>query len=145
MKKYLVSIILCLITGLIMSRIMFNQYNDALASKTIEKAYFFEVGKFKKMEDFKDSSKYDSYIYVRKGDLYYVYIGITNSNYEKVQNYFDNLGYKTSVKELNVSSNFLSRLKEYDIRLKDTENNLDIKRILSDILKTYEEMSHSED
>lgn len=128
-----------------MSRIMFNQYNDSLASKTIEKAYFFEIGKFKKMEDFKDSNKYDSYIYVKKNDLYYVYIGITSSNYEKVQNYFDSLGYKTSVKEINVSSKFLSRLKEYDIRLKDTENSLDIKRIISDILKTYEEMSHIED
>lgn len=128
-----------------MSRIMFNQYNTTFVSKNIEKAYFFEVGKFKNMNDFKDSNNYDSYIYVHKNNLYYVYIGITSSNYEKVQNYFDSLGYKTSVKEINVSSIFLSKLKEYDIRLKDTENSLDIKRILSDILKTYEELSHDED
>ena len=144
MKKYFLSIFMCIIVGVLLSRILFNQYNTNLAFKNEEKAYFFLIGKYKNMEDFKDSNKYDSYIYIKTKDGYYIYTAITKDNYEKVQNYMDRLGYKTTVEEKNVNSKFLSRLKEYDDRLKETDNTLDIKRIISDILKSYEELIKSE-
>lgn len=142
MKKYFLPIILCVITGIIMARLMFNQYDTKLASANVlNKAYFFQVGVFSKIENMnKEASKYDSYIYIKKDNKYYVYIGITKDNYEKLQNYFDSLGYKTYVKEMEIDSSFESRLKEYDDKLKDS-NNEDTKKIIDDILKTYGELN----
>ena len=90
-------------------------------------------------------SEYNSYIYIKKNNKYYTYIAITLDNYEKVQSYLDNMGYKTKVLELDITDKFKSRLKEYDTKLKNTDNTLDIKNILSDILKCYEEVSHDKD
>ena len=129
-----------------MSKIIYGQYNTKIVSNNVSKAYFFEVfvsSDLKKMTEL--MSNYNSYIYIKKNDKYYAYIGITFDNYEKVQSYFDNMGYKTKVVELNISDEFKSRLKEYDMKLKNTDNTFDIKNILSDILKCYEEVNHDKD
>ncbi len=129
-----------------MSKIIYGQYNTKIVSNNVSKAYFFEVfvsSDLKKMTEL--MSNYNSYIYIKKNDKYYAYIGITLDNYEKVQSYFDNMGYKTKVVELNISDEFKSRLKEYDMKLKNTDNTFDIKNILSDILKCYEEVNHDKD
>ena len=135
--------ILAILTGMIISKIIFNQYNSKMVLNENNKAYFFEAGVFENTSKLNEyMSDYNSYIYIKKDNKYYAYIGITLDNYEKIQNYFDNLGYKTSVKEIGISDKFKSKLKEYDIKLKNTDNKLDIKNILSDILKMYEEVSH---
>lgn len=146
MNKYFKTFILAIITGIIMSKIIFNQYNTKIVSNNLSKAYFFEVGVFDDIKSLTNSmSEYNSYIYIKQNNKYYSYIGITLDNYEKVQSYFDNLGYMTKVRELNIKDTFKSRLKEYDIKLKNTDNTLDIKNILSDILKCFEEVSHDKD
>lgn len=129
-----------------MAKIMFNQYDTKYASTNVfDKAYFFQVGVFTKIENMnKEASKYDSYIYIKKDDKYYVYIGITKDNYEKLQNYFDNLGIETYVKEMEINSKFSSMLKEYDSKLKDATEE-DTKKIINDILKVYGEISNDKD
>ena len=123
MKKYAITLILSILTGMFMSKIIFDQYSSKMVSKEQYKAYFFEVGIFDNIKNLNDTmKKYNSYIYVKKDNKYYAYIGITIDNYEKIQSYFDKMGYVTKVREINVSDKFKSRLKEYDLtyqRLKD--------------------------
>lgn len=146
MKKYAITLILSILTGMFMSKIIFDQYSSKMVSKEQYKAYFFEVGIFDNIEKLNDTmKKYNSYIYVKKDNKYYAYIGITIDNYEKIQSYFDKIGYVTKVREINVSDKFKSRLKEYDLKLKNTDNTLDIKNIMSDILKCFEEVSNDKD
>ena len=92
MNKYFKTFILAIITGIIMSKIIFNQYNTKIVSNNLSKAYFFEVGVFDDIKSLTNSmSEYNSYIYIKQNNKYYSYIGITLDNYEKVQSYFDNL------------------------------------------------------
>lgn len=142
MKKYLFSIILCIITGVIMAKIMFNQYDTKAVSSTYPNtAYFFQVGVFSNVDNMnKEVNKYDSYIYINQDNKYYVYIGITN-NKDKLKKYFDNLGYTTYVKQLEIDPEFSQYLSEYDEKLQNTDNNIDIKNINNDILKKYEELN----
>ena len=127
-----------------MAKIMFNQYDntESVSATPVEKAYFFQVGVYSNIENMKkESSKYDSYIYVLKDSKYYVYIGITKENKDKLKQYFDSLEYDTYVKEIEISNEFTSFLNEFDSKLKDADDN-QIKDINNQILKTYEEVNH---
>ena len=143
MKKYLVSIFLCTITGVVMSKIMFNQYDTKKVSTTsLDKAYFFQVGVFTSLENMKkEASRYDSYIYVLEDNKYYVYIGITLENETKLKQYFDSSEYTTYVKEKEISEEFASVLKEYDQKLKSADT-FEIEEINNNILKKYEELNN---
>ena len=144
MKKYIIPIILCIITGFIMANIMFNQYDktELVSTNIEEKAYFFQVGVFSNFDNMKkETSRYDSYIYVFENDKYYVYVGITKENKDKLKQYFDTLEYDTYIKEININSNFASRLNELDKKLSEAASE-SIKDVNNEILKTYEEVNN---
>lgn len=147
MKKYLIPLILCIITGVIMAKIMFNQYDNTktVSATPDELAYFFQVGVFSNIDNMKkETSRYDSYIYILEDGKYYVYIGITQKNKDKLKQYFDTLEYETYIKEIDINSDFASRLKEYDAKLAESEDS-EIKNINNEILKTYEEVNNAKD
>ena len=125
-----------------MAKIMFNQYNTKAVSININKAYFFQAGIYTDLNKLKEESDtYDSYIYVKEKDKYYVYIGITLNNKDKLKEYFDGLNYVTSIKEIEVSDDFALQLEQYDEKLTNLSNKTDIKNITNDILKKYEELN----
>ena len=150
MKKYIAPIILCVLIGLSMGKIMFEQYNKSIPVSTppIETIYFLQAGVYEIEENMKKAcSKYDSYISVYKDNKYYVYLAMTKNteNLEKLKGYFKNLGYDIYVKEITINnSGFIENLNQYDLLLKQANTNDQINAINKSILATYEEMMNND-
>jgi len=151
LKKYIIPVVSCVLVGLFMGKIMFEQYKveDKKVSANISyKVYFFQVGVYSNLENMNNAaSKYDSYIYIKENDKYYVYIGMTKSeeNKEKLKNYFNNLSYNVYVKELEINNEgFIQNLDQYDLLLKEADTNEEIKSVNESILATYEELMNND-
>ena len=149
MKKYFLTLVMCVLTGLILGKIMFNQYEidntKKVSSNSIEKVYFFQVGVYAKFENLKHAKEnYTNSIYIKQDDKYYLFVGMTKDieNKEKLKKYFDELTYDTYVKEIEVSNQgFLENLAQYDMMLKSANTIDEIKNINDTILAKYEELT----
>ncbi len=149
MKKYLISIISCVLVGLLMGKIIFEQYksNDTLTVSTTsisEEVYFFQTGVYSSLDNMKKAmSNINSYAYILEDNKYYVFLAITKNeeNKEKLKNYFNSLSYNIYIKKITIDNEaFLNTLNEYDKLLKDASSNSDIKKINDAVLEKYEEL-----
>ena len=149
MKKYLISIISCVLVGLLMGKIIFEQYksNDTLVVSTTsisEEVYFFQTGVYSSLDNMKKAmSNINSYAYILEDNKYYVFLAITKNeeNKEKLKNYFNSLSYNIYIKKITIDNEaFLNTLNEYDKLLKDASSNSDIKKINDAVLEKYEEL-----
>ena len=149
MKKNLILIIVCLGLGIYMGYIMFDSYKKeetkpvSISSK-INKLYFIQIGVYSNLGDMKQKlSNIENYTYTKENDLYHVYVGITKNeeNKEKIKEYFNKLGYDTYVKEFEIENeNFNEVLTQYDILLKETNDEKTIATVCNQILNKYEEL-----
>lgn len=148
MKKYFISIILALITGLIIGRFVLNQYEfEGRIVSTMSKstnAYFIQQGVYSSKESMEENTKdFPYYIYNIEDEKYYVYIGITflEENMNKIKGYYEDLGYITYVKELPIDNeDFTIVLNQYDALLKESNDKEVIGTVCSQILNKYEEL-----
>lgn len=151
MKKYIAPVLLCVLIGLTMGKIMFEQYDktEPVSATPTVPVYFFQSGVYEKEENMKKaSSKYDSYISIKENNKYYVFIAMTKSieNKEKLKGYFKNLGYDIYVKEISINHmGFIENLEQYDILLKEAVTNDEINAVNKSVLATYEEMMNSDE
>lgn len=149
MKKNLILIIVCLGLGTYMGYIMFDSYKKeetkpvSIGSK-INKLYFIQIGVYSNLDDMKQKlSNIENYTYTKENNLYHVYVGITKNeeNKEKIKEYFNKLGYDTYVKEFEIENeNFNEVLTQYDILLKETNDEKTIATVCNQILNKYEEL-----
>lgn len=149
MKKNLILIIVCLGLGIYMGYIMFDSYKKeetkpvSISSK-INKLYFIQIGVYSNLDDMKQKlSNIENYTYTKENDLYHVYVGITKNeeNKKKIKEYFNKLGYDTYVKEFEIENeNFNEVLTQYDILLKETNDEKTIATVCNQILNKYEEL-----
>ena len=89
------------------------------------------------------SLKYDSYIYIEQDSKFYVFVGLTKNeeNKDKLKSYFESLGYDIYIKEMELNqASFLETLDQYDLLLKETKTNQEIKEVNKSILAKYEEL-----
>ena len=148
MKKYGITIVLAVITGILLSKLFFNQYSDKQSLKTVfnkgETLYFARQGIYSSLDSVKEHTMNLSYyIYNIVDDKYYVYYGITKDleNYEKIAGNLKSLGYDNYREEISVSSDaFIETLEQYDLLLKETNDNTIIKAICAQVLASYEEL-----
>ena len=127
---------------------LLNQYDSKATLKTVfsenNNVYFIELGTYDTLEEMeKQVINFTSYIYDNTSDKYTVYIALTQNkeNLEKLEGYFQNLGYIIYVREFNIDNEvFLEKLKVYDDLLLGTTENSAIKTIIDQTLKTYEEL-----
>lgn len=148
MKKFIVPILLALITGLILGRFVLNQYEFEgkivpVGSKN-KTAYFIQQGVYSSKESMeKNVSEFPYYIYSIIDNKYYVYIGITflEENLEKIKGYYEKMGYITYVKELSIDNkNFITVLEQYDSLLKESDKEEIVGTVCSQVLSKYEEL-----
>lgn len=148
MKKYVFSISLALIVGMMFGNFFLKQYDlyggIKFTSNDGESLYFIRYNIYDSIEEMeKGTLSLVNYIYTIIDDKYYVYIGITRSsdNLIKLNNYFSSLGYKTITEEFVVTSQeFLSELENYENILSNTDDSVVISSISSLILEKYEEL-----
>lgn len=147
MKKNIIWVICCIVVGLIMGKIIFNQYDTKtlpVSTETTAKVYLFQSGVYSSLENMKNASlNYDSYIYTVQDSKYYVFIGLTKNeqNKEKLKAYFESLNYNIYIKEITMNeASFLETLDQYDLLLSEAKTNNEIKEVNKSILAKYEEL-----
>lgn len=148
MKKYIMPILVALVTGLILGRFVLNQYE--FEGKIVpvgsngKNAYFIQQGVYSSKESMEENvTDFPYYIYSIIDDKYYVYIGITflEENLDKIKGYYEKMGYITYVKELSVDNqNFITVLEQYDSLLQGSSEEEIIGTVCSQVLSNYEEL-----
>lgn len=144
MKKYLLTIIISLLIGFLLSNFMLKQYDDAVAImptfKQEETLYLVQQGVYSSLTSMQENTKnIPYYVYTLDNNLYYVYIGMSldMDNIEKIRKYYDNM--ETIVKSKTITDeNFINTLKMNDEVLKQTEDREVIKETINNVLKKYE-------
>lgn len=144
MKKYLLTIIISLLIGFLLSNFMLKQYDDAVAImptfKQEETLYLVQQGVYSSLTSMQENTKnIPYYVYTLDNNLYYVYIGMSldMDNIEKIRKYYDNM--ETIVKSKTITDeSFINTLKMNDEVLKQTEDKEVIKETINNVLKKYE-------
>lgn len=147
MKKYILTIIISLLVGFLLSNFLLKQYDDykgITVYKEGEMLYFIEYGIFNDyIEMEKNTINLENYIYQINNNKYYVYIGITKNDevLNKITNYYKNLGYNINTKEFYVTNDkFVSEVENLDKVLLLTDDNVVIGEVISQGLNLYEEV-----
>lgn len=143
MKKYIITIIISLLIGFLLSNQLLNNYNQNILNVFNESktAYLIQQGVYSTLESMKkNTSNLPNYIYSNIDNMYYVYIGITldSENVVKLQNYYKNKNIDTIIKTTTINEkNIISSLEQYDIFLKNTTDESTIKEIIKQVLEKY--------
>ena len=148
MKKYILSISLALIIGMIFGNFFLKQYEAyegiKITSNEGESLYFIRYNIYDSIEEMeKGTISLVNYVYTVIDDKYYVYIGITKraDNLIKLNNYFSSLGYKTITEEFLITdTEFLLELENFDNILLNTDDSVVISSVSSLVLERYEEL-----
>lgn len=147
--KTALSVVFAVIVGFLMGKFMLNQYNSEyelapVFNQNSDKYYFLRQGEYESFEDMEQNMMgFDYYIYDEKDNKFITYVGITKDydNMIKIQGYFTNAGYTIYVDEINFKNEAFSVLiDQYDQMLRETEDNLTIKGICTQVLAKYEEL-----
>lgn len=146
MKKYLLTIIVSLLVGFLLSFYMLKEYesvNIIPVFNVKETAYLVQQGVYSSMESMQENTSHlTDYIYSVIDNMYYVYIGISleSDNVNKIQEYYKNKNIKTIIKTTTISDNdLINSLRQYDMVLKETNEEETIKEIIKQTLSKYKE------
>ena len=140
-KQTLFSIFLSIICGSLCGKIVYGIYDKKIDNDLgNEKIYLIQSGAYSSYDSMVKNVLMNNYVYFEDNDgLYKSIIAITQdiNNIDKIKNtYKDNVivvEYNSKDLELN------KKIKEYDIKLKNTTKNKEIKDIILDVLKLYKD------
>lgn len=141
LKKVLIPIFLSVICGAICGRLVYDIYAKKLESDINgEKIYLVQAGAYSTYDNMVSSTMLSNYVYYEDDDgLYKSIIGLTSNydNVEKIKSTYKDVvivnEYYSKDKELN------QRIKEYDLKLENTDKEDDIKDIVSAMLALYKD------
>ncbi len=146
MKKYLLTIIVSLLVGFLLSFYMLKEYesvNIIPVFNVKETAYLVQQGVYSSMESMQENTtNLSDYIYSVIDNMYYVYIGVSleSDNVNKIQEYYKNKDINTIIKTTTISdTELLNSLRQYDMVLKETNEEETIKEIIKQTLSKYKE------
>lgn len=149
MKKYIYSIFLAILVGIVFGKFMITQYQNPNSNiipvlSNSFKIYFLELNSYQTEDEMKKGmAVFPYYIYMLKDDKYYAYIGITKSekNLEKIKGYYEKKGYVITVRDYKIESDaFLTVLDQYDNLLEESDDDTVIEGVCSQVLTKYEEL-----
>ena len=146
MKKYLLTIIVSLLVGFLLSFYMLKEYEKTDIFPVFnesETAYLIQQGVYSSMESMQENTTHlTDYIYSVIDDMYYVYIGISldSSNVNKLQEYYKSKDINTIIKTTTLTDQeFIEILRQYDMVLNNTSDEETIKEICKQVLSKYKE------
>jgi len=141
MKKYMLTIIISLLVGILLSNYMIKEYDSSILPTFNEKRtlYLVQQGVYSNIDSMKENTSHlNEYIYSYIDNLYYVYIGITLDveNTNKIQKAYNDI--ETIVKtNIITDKELIEYIEKYDIVLKETNDEETIKEITKQVLKKY--------
>ena len=139
-NKIVVPIFLAVFCGFLCGRLMFSIYEEkgssVLDSNII---YLLEDSTYNNYEEMKANTLSSNYIYYEDDGKYNVVVALTKDydNIEKIENVYN--------KELKVSryllnnNEIISKLDEYDRKLKETTSSEEIRNIIIDMINIYKD------
>ena len=131
MKKYIILTVLSVVLSYLMAKVIYVEYQSdkvVALSAAGDKYYFLQLGVYSSYESMLDNSiKLSNYIYTNKEDKYYVFTCISKDieNMNKIERYYNELGFDTYKKEFNLDDNELSdTINKVDTMLKETNDGI---------------------
>lgn len=142
MKNIFSTIIICLVIGIIMSFLVFNQY-DVKASIEDNTIYLIQIAVYSNMDNLNNNININQYIYREEKDGIHVYVAVTK-NKEKLKTIFENMGYEVCIKqEIATHKEFIEIVKNADLLLEEINDEKAILEIIRQVLERYEEYEYN--
>lgn len=147
MKKTLLTILGAILVGFGLGLFFFKKFDtniEALAT-SVKSIYAVQVGVYKNIDNAKDVANKMKGIVVLDNDYYRVYIDIIKDKeiLNSREEYYKNNNINYYLKIINPSKEFITKLDDYEIILKNTSISADkIKVVREQILKEYQNELH---
>ena len=147
MKKTLLTILGAILVGFGLGLFFFKKFDtniEALAT-SVKSIYAVQVGVYKNIDNAKDVANKMEGIVVLDNDYYRVYIDIIKDKeiLNSREEYYKNNNINYYLKIINPSKEFITKLYDYEIILKNTSISADKIRIVREkILKEYQNELH---
>lgn len=145
MKKTIFLGVIFLIGGAFFGKYLYQ--NSSLAQAVFQQKeafYFLQEGVYSSSEVMHENVKdLANKLTVKEDNKYYVYLGITKSkeNAQKIKKIYDEMGYSTYIKEVNLSNDeFSSNVEQFDILVKESSSTDDVLTIEEVVLANYDEI-----
>ena len=136
-KNVIIVIVLGILTGFLFGNLIYKNYSGIEYLNEDGNIYYVQYGVYASQDAaLSNASNLDNYLIQEMDDKYYVYLGIT-TNYNtalKLQNLYNEQDIHTYIRSDYVSnSETLNKLKEYDLKLEDLEQEEEIKEVIKEI------------
>lgn len=136
-KNVIIVIVLGILTGFLFGNLIYKNYSGIEYLNEDGNIYYVQYGVYTSQDAaLSNASNLDNYLIQEMDDKYYVYLGIT-TNYNtalKLQNLYNEQDIHTYIRSDYVSnSETLNKLKEYDLKLEDLEQEEEIKEVIKEI------------
>lgn len=137
--QFLVSILIVILIAFLCANFVYERYRQNY--ETGENVYLLQQGVYTDRENIKSITA--NYITVEQDHKYYTYLAMTTEkeNAEKIKQFYEKQNIPVYIKKEKIQNQeFLSALTQYDVLLKNTDNDQEINNILETVLSTYEEI-----
>ena len=136
-KNVIIVIVLGILTGFLFGNLIYKNYSGIEYLNEDGNIYYVQYGVYTSQDAaLSNASNLDNYLIQEMDDKYYVYLGVT-TNYNtalKIQNLYNEQDINTYIRSDYVSnSETLNKLKEYDLKLEDLEQEEEIKEVIKEI------------
>ena len=136
-KNVIIVIVLGILTGFLFGNLIYKNYSGIEYLNEDGNIYYVQYGVYTSQDAaLSNASNLDNYLIQEMDDKYYVYLGVT-TNYNtalKIQNLYNKQDIHTYIRSDYVSnSETLNKLKEYDLKLEDLEQEEDIQEVIKEI------------
>ena len=136
-KNVIIVIVLGILTGFLFGNLIYKNYSGIEYLNEDGNIYYVQYGVYTSQDAaLSNASNLDNYLIQEMDDKYYVYLGVT-TNYNtalKIQNLYNEQDIHTYIRSDYVSnSETLNKLKEYDLKLEDLEQEEEIKEVIREI------------
>lgn len=136
-KNVIIVIVLGILTGFLFGNLIYKNYSGIEYLNEDGNIYYVQYGVYTSQDAaLSNASNLDNYLIQEMDDKYYVYLGVT-TNYNtalKLQNLYNEQDIHTYIRSDYVSnSETLNKLKEYDLKLEDLEQEEEIKEVIKEI------------
>ena len=139
MKRYLVVILLAILTGSLLGYYTFRGLKAS--AKANKQVYLFQLGVYTSKDNaIKKSKKIDNTIIIKEGDYFHVYSNVfTNLELvNKVKKYYDENNIHYYVKNVDVDNKSFDEIQEYEKVLKEVSDVEVINKTSIKMLQIYE-------
>ena len=144
-RQFLVTVLIVILLAFLCANFVYEKYRKSILLEEDGNVYLLQQGVYTDTKQIKNIAA--SYITIEQDHKFYTYLGMTTKkeNANKIKEIYEKRNIPVYIKTENIqNSEFLNALSQYDILLKNTDDQEEIQNILETILSTYEEILKSE-